>query len=232
MTGSEIIAFANQLLGNEELDESMALSMINVIKDTIEDKRPWQVLKKLDTTVTVTGASTYTTPLDQPEDFRRYLNEGTIQLFDGNNNIQYYDEFPYEQLLNYKDASNWFCADYGSYQFYLTGVVPGTFSVWQWYIRVTPEITLTTEWERFPSRYHKILSYELALMWRLGTDWDDVNARNGQKNAIDADNIYKAMESWDENLALSQVRNIDYPQNKQGRNINDRFWGPRGTLRN
>lgn len=231
-TGREIIDFANSLLGNETLDDTMALQMINVIRGVYEMKRPWQVLKKYDASQTISPSNTYNTPLTIPEDFRMYLEDYGVQLFDGTNIPQQTSQFPYEQkLLRKNNAFEW-CADYGSYQFYIMGIIPSIYTVYQWYIFNPGDIEIDTTWLRFPGEYHFILSYELAAMWRLGTDWDDVNARNADDNARRADMIFKSMETWDAKLAGAAVKNIEYPQNRQGKNMgNTRFWGPRGTLR-
>jgi len=232
MTGSQIIALTNSILGNEELDETFALQMINVIKNTIQLRRPWQVLKKKNTSVTVNGSNAWDTPHAMPSDFLRWIKDGELQLFDGTNYPQIATEVPFEDSLEYKNESFRFYCDYGALEFYITGIVPGSYTVYQWYIYNPGEITADTEWLRFPAIYHPILAYELAVMWRLGTDWDDVNARNADDNARRADMLYKAMELWDTNMALSQIRNIEYPQNKQGKNVgNTRNWGPRGTYR-
>jgi hypothetical protein len=230
MTGAQILALTGNLLGGENIDQTFGLQMLNVIRAYVEMRRPWQVLKKKDTSVTITGANTYTNPLTMPSDFRMYLGDGTIQLFDGANNLQYCTEVPYEEILDYRLDSFKFAADYGAKQFYITGIVPSTFTVYQWYIANYGDITASTTWLRFPDEYHPLLAYELAAMWRLGTDYDDVNARNADDNAKRADMMYQAMSKWDARLALSAVKNLEYPQNVQGKGAGEAY-GPRGTLR-
>lgn len=235
MNGQEIITMANNLLNGENLDEDFALQMLNVVRGYVEMRRPWQVLKKKDTSQTVNGSNTYTNPITMPSDFRRWLGgrtEGTIQLFDGSNYPQTCTEFPYEDILYHKNNAFEFACDYGAKQLYITGIIPGNFTVYQWYIYNPGDIALDTVWLRFPSEFHPLLAYELAAMWRLGTDYDDVNARNADDNARRADMIYKSMEKWDAALAGSQIKHIDYPQNKQGRNLDEGRWGPRGTKLN
>lgn len=230
MTGTEILNLTASILGDENIDQTTGLQMLNTIRTYIEGRRPWQVLKKKDSSETVNGSNTFLTAHTMPSDLMRYLGNGTIQLYDGTNIPQECEEIPYEDLLLFKNEPFKFAADYGSRQFYITGEVPGTFTVWQWYIFDPGDITATSEWLRFPERFHPLLAFELAAMWRLGTDWDDVNARNADDNALRANLMYKAMEAWDNELALSQVKNLEYPQHMRGRGTREPF-GPRGTRR-
>lgn len=230
MTGTEILALASSILGDETVDETFGLQMLNVLRGVYEGKRPWQVLKKVNSTVTITGANTYTNPLAVPSDLRYYIGDGSIQLFDGTNIPDVCTEFPFEEQLMRKNNSFEFCVDYGASLFYIMGVVPKNYTVYQWYISDPGDIEADTEWLKFPARFHPILAYELAAMWRLGTDYDDVAARNADDNARRADMLFKGMEQWDTKLALSAVKNVEYPQHMSGKNVGDRN-GPRGTRR-
>lgn len=231
MTGQQLLDLTTSILGGEEIDQTFGLQMLNIVRGVIEGKRPWQVLKKVDSSVTITGANTYTTPLTAPSDLRYYIGDGSIQLFDGTNIPDICTEFPFEEQLLRKNNSLEFCVDYGALTFYIMGVIPRSYTVYQWYISDPGDITLNTEWLKFPARFHPALAYELAAMWRLGTDYDDVAARNADDNARRADMILKGAYTWDTKLTLTAVRNVEYPQNITGKNMGLRN-GPRGTLRN
>lgn len=169
--------------------------------------------------------------------FQRYLgesslSEGSIVLFDGNNNVQYLTEVPIEEILNYKDQFGRFAVDYGNNLFYITGVVPGTFTIYQFYIQTTPDVTLTDAWQKIPARFHPILAYDACARWRLGTDYDDVNARNADDNIKMANNIFNAMASWDTELAISAVNSMDYRNDQFGGFLGQNYPGPRGTRAN
>ena len=56
-----------------------------------------------------------------------------------------------------------------------------------------------------------ILAYDVAAMYRLGISYDDINARNAEKNAQDAELLYAAMEQWDGNLQRSATTRMDFP---------------------
>ncbi len=233
MTGQELYDLVKQILGGEGPNQAYILQLINLSKIIYEGSRPWKVLSTKNNALTVTGSNNYTVPFPLPANFNRYLGEstlaqGSIVLFDGVANVQYLTEVPIENILNYKDEFGRFAVDYSTGQFYICGVVPGSFTIYQYYIEDVAPITLATTWLRFPARFHPILAFDAAARWRLGTDYDDVNARNADDNGGMALNIYKTMETWDTELAISAVNSIDYRNDRYGGFWNNNL-GPRGT---
>lgn len=210
MTGTQMYNMLKQVLGGEGINQTYALQLFNLARIQYEAKRPWQVLKKLNTSVVLNSSMDYTTPLPIPSDIQRYLSEGAIQLFIAPNNIQVLTETPVEFILNFKNDNNKFAPDYGNGVFYVMGKITQNWTVYQWYIMNTPDITLATSWERFPARFHAILVFNAAARWRLGTDYDDVNARNADDNEQMAEGIYSAMSDWDAELAIGTVNTLNY----------------------
>ena len=242
MTGQDEVNLVTQILGDEAPDSNYILQLINVSKVMIEmginpakndgGHRPWKVLSSLDTSQTVNGSNTYLNPFPLPANFVRYLGEssltqGMLRLFDGNTNIQYLYEVPIENILEYKDAFGYFAVDYANQVFYITGVVPGTFTIYQNFIATTSPITLTTSWSKFNSNFHSILAFDAAARWRLGTDYDDMNQRNADMNIKTVGAIFSTMEAWDTEMAISAVNNLDYPNVNSDRGPTG--YGPRGT---
>lgn len=233
MTGQELYDLVKQILGGEGPNQAYILQLINLSKMIYEGSRPWKVLSANDHALTVGGSNNYTVPFPLPPTFNRYLGEstlaqGSIVLFDGVNNIQYLTEVPIENILDYKDEFGRFAVDYKNNQFFICGVVPGSFTIYQYFIEDNAPITLTTPWLRFPARFHPILAFDAAARWRLGTDYDDVNARNADDNEKMANNIFSTMETWDTELALSAINSIDYRNDQYGNFWNNNI-GPRGT---
>lgn len=233
MTGDQLYDLLTQILGGEKINKTYALQLFNLSAMQYEDKRPWKVLSVKNTSLTVGGSNTYQTPHALPANFKRYLGEstlaqGSIVLFDGNDNIQYLTEVPIENILFYKNEFGRFAVDYANNVFYITGVVPGSFSIYQFFIERTTPIATNTAWPRFPVVYHPILAFDAAVRWRLGTDYDDVNARNADDNAKLANGILDAMFSWDTELAISAINSIDYRNDQYGSYWNNNA-GPRGV---
>ncbi len=227
MTGTQLLALLNQILGGESINQVYALQLINLARINIEARRPWQVLKAVDKSQTVNGSNNYTVPFNIPANFVRYLGEsslsqGSIILFDGNTDVEIITEIPFESTLMYKQEYGRFSADYGAMKFYLMGLIPKLYTIYQYYIADYGDVTLSTTWLRFPARFAPILAFDAAARYRLGTDYDDVNARNANDNAKMVDTIYDSMSSWDTELAISTVNSLDY-RNDQYPNFNNNF---------
>jgi len=228
-----MVNLVTAVLQGEAPSQVFILQLLNTEKNIVENLRPWQVLKKLDTSVTVQATNTYTNPLPLPADFSKFLLEGTMQLFDGVNDTQNISQVPFEARLTYRTAFGRFLADYANNQFFLMGLIPKAYSVYLWYIKSTPQITLGTTWTSFPPQYQAMLAFRTAARWRLGTDFDDVNARNADENGRTADMILQSMETWDTDLAISAINSVDYrndnyPGPAGGQGPTGSWYGPRG----
>lgn len=231
--GADILRLLQSILAGESISDTYALQLINLARIRIEAKRPWKVLSTVDHSQTVTPANTYTTPITIPSNFVRYLGEstlsqGSVVLFDGNTDVEYITEIPIENILFYKDQYSFCAADYGSNLLYFTGLIPKTYIVYQYYIADFGDITKITTWQKFPKRFWAVLAFDAAAHWRMGTDYDDVNARNANDNAKMADEILSAMSSWDSELAISSINSINYGNNNMNNN-NYNGYGPRGV---
>ncbi len=236
MTGQQLLDLLTSILGNEAPSQTYMLQLINIAKSIIETKRPWKVLSTNNHSLVVTGANTSTNPFPLPDDFQRWLGdssltEGQLKLFDGNNNIQYLTQVPIEEILDYKNEFGRFAVDYEQNVFYITGVVPGTFTIYEYYIKNTPDITRATKWGRFPANLTTILAFDAACRWRLGTDYDDVAARNAEDNGKMVAMLMEALSAWDTELAIAAVNSIEY-RGDQYNNNNTNYPGPRGARAN
>lgn len=216
MLGSDILNLLTEILGDEAPSQTYMLSLINMTKTIVEAKRPWKVLSTKDTSQTVTGSNTYLNAFPLPANFYRYLgeselSEGSIKLFDGSDNKYTLTEVPIENILDYRNEFGKFAVDYNNKQFFICGIVPGTFTIYQYYIQTTATITANNSWEKFPSAYYpQILAFATAARWRLGTDWDEIASNNADDNVNMYNMIFEAMSDWDNELALAAVNSIDY----------------------
>ncbi len=217
MNGQALLDLLKLILSGEGINPTFGLQMINFAKNVFEMRRPWMNLKTIDSSQTVTPATTYTTPIPMPANFRRYLNEGAIVLFDGSNDVVQLTEVPFEMILSYKDDYGKFAVDYANNVIYVLGKIPKNYTVYQYYIKASAAITLTTTWtttSNFLLEFHPALAYEAAVRWRLGTDYDDVNARNADDNAKMSDMIFEAMATLDNERAIGAVNALNYSGDK------------------
>lgn len=234
--GQDLLNLLKSILAGQGISDTYALQLLNLARIRTEAKRPWKVLSTVDSTQTITPSSTYTVPFTIPSNFVRYLgestlSEGSVVLFDGNTDVEYITEVPIENILFYKDQYSFCAVDYGSNLLYFTGLIPKQYTIYQYYIADFGDITKITGWQKFPKRYWAMLAFDAAAHWRLGTNYDDVDAQNADDNYKMAAEIYSSMSSWDTELAIASVNSIEY---RGGRNNNNNRngYGPRGVRAN
>lgn len=222
MNGQVLLDLLTQILSGEGPNQAYMLQLMNLARIKFESMRPWKCLSSVDSSLIVTGANTYLIPFNLPTDFYRYLGEsslaeGSIVLFNpGTYQKVTLTEVPIEQILNYRTEFGKFAVDYKNKVFYICGIVPGSYNIYQYYIRRTLPITLSTQWENFPADYAPILAFDAAARWRLGTDYDDVASMNATDNGQMVKALLDAMGDWDTELALASVNSIDYTNNRPG----------------
>ncbi len=241
--GQDILDLLQSILAGEGIAQVYALQLINLARIRIEGLRPWKVLSTKDNSQTVSPATLYTTPIPLPSitggapaDFVRFLgestlSEGSVVLFDGNTDVQYITQIPIENILANKDQYGSVAVDYGGGNMYFTGLIPKNYTVYQYYIGDFGDITVSTAWLRFPKRFWAALAFDAANHWRLGTDYDDVNARNATDNGKMAAELLEAMRLWDSELSIASVNALEYGAGYPNDNRSNGY-GPRGVRRN
>lgn len=212
VTGQNLYDFLTTTLLGFSIDETYFLQLLNIARSVREGQRPWKVCSTIDKSQVANTSDTFQTAKTLPSDFVRLTKEGTIKVFDNQNKYQVYTEIPLDMQIEYKDNANKFYIDHNAGYFYLCGKPDQQYSIWFPYQADTGDITLTTSWAKFPARYAYMLAFDVAAMHRLGADYDDLNARMGDQNAVQAQIIFNAMKRWDNELALSAVTQMDYPQ--------------------
>lgn len=208
--------YLTKILRDTQIDVDYAVVLFNLARNYIENKRPWRKLVSKDLTQIRSSSDTWLTAKTIPADFRRYLKDGKMNLFDGANDKQTLFEVPFERMLDFKDYADKFWADYKNNQFYIGGTTNKNYTIYQFYIAASPDISLTTSWANFPTEYHPVLAYEAAARWRLGSDYDDLAARNADDNAKTSDRIMESMFEWDNEIQVGSVENLDRGQHGRG----------------
>jgi hypothetical protein len=212
MNGAQLYTLATSLNDGLAIEQTLFYTLLNIARINREMARPWRKLVKLDTSNTALPSDTYLTSKTIPSSFLRLSNHGTIRLFDGVNDFLNYSEVPFETWIEHKDDTNSFWFDHANMKFYLGGVTDKTYTIYIPYIGDSGDITSSTSWV-FPSVFHPILAFDVVAMYKLGIDYDDINARQGDSNARTAEIIFKSIEKWDSELARQSVMNMDYARN-------------------
>ena len=214
-TGAQLGEFITSLNGGASIDATLLNTLIDSAKTIIENERDWMVLRKIDTSKTVTTSNTWQTALDLSTitDLSLFYGDYPVRLFDGTNRIEYYRQIPWDRRLEYKDVSNTFCYDESTKNLYINGTVPFAATVWLNYVMLTAEIdvenTSTTIWSQFLARFIPLLGFYAIGIHMGGIDYDTITARMAPNNLSFMNTLKNSMMTWDDKKQLSSLEGND-----------------------
>lgn len=220
MNGQQLYNQLTQILGGEQIDETYALALFNLARYDYESRRLWRCLIAIDKSKTALTGMNYTTayalnspavPSQTLPYFMQYLLEGGIVVqnsTNANQSVLLREIAPEYQLRS--QGTNSFWVDYVNRVFYILADLSFGGPINQYFIADYGDITLTTSWVGFPPRYSQMLVFQAAARYRMGTDYDDIAARNGDDNFKAAEAMYQAAVKWDANLALNAYQHRDF----------------------
>lgn len=186
------------------MDSTTFYILLNLAKAQIERRRAWRKLIKKDSSNAVTASTVNSTQFTMPSDFIMTLPRRTMKLVDSSGNPTDYTEVPFERWDEYKTSANYFTIDHLNSKFYISGTHSGSYTIYFFYIATTTALATATEWV-FPSEFHPALAFEVAAMDELGIDYDEINARQGNANAVRAEMIIRGAVKWDDALQRSAL---------------------------
>ena len=200
--GTELETFITSLNGEATIDATLLDVLVDNGKAILEEERPWVVLRKVDTSKTVTPASLFTTAIDLSTitGFSGFYSDLPIRLFDGDNRVEYYRLVPFDRQLDFKDVSNTACYDENSKQLFLNGVVAFSGTLYISFSSTSTAIDLTSAsaiWTEFPSRFMPILGYYAIGIFKGAIDYDSINKLMLPENRATLRALKDAMEEWD-----------------------------------
>ena len=216
MTGSDFYTAVTSLLNGDTIDSTLFYQYLNTARIQRELMRPFMRLRK---TYTFSVSAVSSLPLDPtlitkyalPTDFFYLSRDAEITLYNNNNQWQPYTEIPIDQQIYYMQNNNVFWIDHSTQTAQFCGIIDQAYTAFVFYQANLGDITSSTAWLNIPSAFHMILAYDVAAMYRMGQDYDDINARNANENARQADKLFDVMCKWDDNLQRSAVTKLDYP---------------------
>lgn len=193
MTTQEIISFFENII-DDTLDSDFELDLANDAKDEIEDLRPWRMLLKIDSSGTSGGD--YTTQKTLPADFKDMVR---VVI-----NKSEYDQFPFELRMEYENCGGRYCVDMVNSKYYIAEESNGGNTIYLFYIYQTPDLTLLTS-PVWPARYHKLIAYDMALLYFAGLEIDEITANQAKMIQVKRDRLLDKMEKWDSRLQLQAM---------------------------
>lgn len=220
MTGQNLYDQLTSVLNGEAIDQAFALQLFNLARTDFEGRRPFTALKAVDATQVAAAGYNPNTPYAMPSpatpsltspSLTQYLLEGAVRLVGvaNANSKASLREIPFENQLDFQQGS-FFWADYANRVFHILANLPSAFTIYQFFIADYGDITLTSTWNGFPARFHPALVFQAAARYRLGTDYDDISARNADDNSKLAEATFRAMVTWDERIARQQAQNLPH----------------------
>lgn len=226
--GTELETLVTSLNGGASIEATLLDVLVSTAKAILEEERPWMVLRKTDSSKTVTTANAWDTAIDLStiSDFSRfYMNQDgvVVKLFDGDNRLEYYRLKSFDQRLEYKDVSGTCVYDENSKTLYLNGTVPFSGTLYIPYMITSTEVDLTSTsavWTVFPSRFLPLLAYYAIGVHMGGVDYDSITSRQAPAQFAVMQALKNAMTSWDNEKALASIQSNDptefpggYPRN-------------------
>lgn len=212
MDGPTLSEFCVEVNGGAAIGSTLKFQLINMAKAMIEHRRPWMILRRTDTSKTVTTANTWQTGIDLSSitDFSRFYGECPIKLFDGTSNFTEYTQRPFNQRLQYIQTPNTFVYDESAKTLYLNSTVPYAGTLYIDHLIDSPVLTNAADsyWV-FPSWSHALLGFFAIGIHKGGIDYDDVNARMSADNRAVAGSIVTALETLDNEKQLSAIQSSD-----------------------
>lgn len=217
MTGQDLYNLLINILNGESIDQTYALQLFNLARMDFEGRRPFAVLKAKDTSQIALAGVNLSTAYAMPSPanpslttpyLTKFLLQGALRLTATNNinNKMSMLEIPFENQLDLQ-MGDYFYADYAARQFYILANLPANFTIYQFFIADYGDITLATSWIGFLPRFHPALAFQAAARYRLGTDYDDIAARNGDDNSKMSEMIFASMVRWDDDIVRQQAQN-------------------------
>jgi len=213
MDGATLSDLIDELNGGASIGTTLKFQLVNSFKAVLEQERPWMILRRTDTSKTVTAGNTWQTAIDLStiSNLDRFYGEKPIKLFDGSESIAYYSQVPKNKRLEFRNSSSSFVYDDATKSLYLGGTPSFAGTLWIDHLVTTSDLDInsaSTDWP-FPSWSHHVLAFGAVAMHKGGVDYDEVNARQLLHNNSDAMRILAALSRWDANKQIDERQDLD-----------------------
>lgn len=192
MTGAEIKTFFEGII-DDTIDTDVTYNLMNLAKEEVESERPWEMLKKMDSSLSASSAAKAL-----PSDF--FLPIDTIYV-----GTTPYFQVPFEQQRLFANSANRWYIDLANSVYYLLGSnQSGT--IYFPYIYKTTDLAagVTPVW---PARFHKRIPFRMAELYYAVDQGDKALAWNEQWGK-EAELLRLMMQTWDSNLKKRAIENM------------------------
>lgn len=210
MDGTELSTLCTEINGGDPIGDTLVYQLLNLAKAIIEQRRPWMILRRTNSSKTVTTANTWQTAIDLSTitGFNRFYGEVPVKLFDGNVSYYEYIQKPIEERLRHIQSPSTFVFDENAKFLYLNGTAPIAGTLWIDHIIDSPDIDANSSWV-FPSWSHPLLAFYAVGIHKGGIDFDDINMKMAPDNRAQAATILQALTTMDDEKQRAAQQNAD-----------------------
>lgn len=211
MIGTSLNTLITGLNGGASIDATLLAILVQTGQAVLEAERDWMVLRKTNTSKSVTTGNTWQTAIDISTitDFSHFLDDNQIVLFDGVNQKTYYRQVPWDRRLEYKDVSGTFVYDANNQDVYLNGTIPYSGTLYINYVSSSTLVDIASAsaiWALFPERFHPLLAFYAVGIFKGAVDYDSINKQMLPENRATLMALKDAMEKWDNKMQLSAIQ--------------------------
>jgi len=187
-----------EVLVSDSMDETATFLLMQNEQEKLEMERDWMVLRKKDTSLSVTPSDTYTTARNLPTDFispRKVVVNG-LPLTEINADDQ----------EEYKNISGYYFIDYSDMTLHLTGVYGETATIYLFYKKTLGTVDAETIFPWF-GKTGLVIAYRMAQHHKGGIDGDEVNFQMTPEQNRQYKEMLNSMIQWDTKLQLKAMGN-------------------------
>lgn len=195
--------------------ETITFSLMDTAYTLINENRPWEFLKKLDTSITHTTSDTWQTEKTLPTDFSR-----SYRAYGGDSDNEY-DEVPFEEILSFKGRSNKYAIDHANSKLRFMGPAGSALTLYLWYLYNPTSLIGLSEAQKsavttivWPARFCLILAYKMAEIQFGGVDADDINRQMAPKDREAYTELKRSMVQWDNARKLKKMGGTSSPNRR------------------
>lgn len=214
MTPNEILDLFYSLI-DDQPDIDLCFALLDSAYTKRNESRAWEMLKKLDTSITHSPGNTWQTEKTLPTDFGR-----PYKLFGGDADNEY-DPILFEEILRYKNLSNKYAIDLANLKMRLTGSPSSALTMYFWYLYAPTSLVGLTDAQKtaittivWPARFRPLLAYDMAEIHLGGVEADEITRQQAPYNKKAHDGLMRAMEAWDNSIKLKMMGGSASPRQK------------------
>lgn len=210
--------FTTSILDGFEMDLTLFYTFLDVAQSNREGYRPWVILRTIDATQTAAVGNSFLTAKTLPIDFKKTYNRFPIVLTDSQGNVvRKLRQIPISEKNQYKDDAGKFYINFTTGQYFICGAQSQSCTINLSYIKRTTKVSSaasnTWAFDTYDDAFSKVLGLDVAVMHKLGVDYDQINAVQADANARLAQMIINGMAEWDSELAQNAQEGIDMGTN-------------------